>query len=381
MANNLNNLIPIIYMALDIVAREMVGFTMAAFRNSNADRVALGQTVNYPIVPAIVTGDIVPAPIPPDDGDMAVGNGTLTISKSKYAPIKWTGEEQKAVSQTGIMQNVIIQQFAQGIRALVNLIEIDLAALYTSASRAVGTAGNAPFGTAGDFSDFANSLQVLDDNGAPLTDRQLVLGSAAIANVRGKQSVLFKINEAGTADLLRQGIIGRVEGFDIHTSAQVPVGVAKGTGAGYVVNFAAGYPVGATAITVGTGSGTILAGDTVTFAGDTNRYVTTGLSGTTLTLALPGLKKPLANTVAVTVGGNYTPNMFFVREAVHLLTRLPAMPEGGDDADDVTEITDPVSGLVFQVALYRQYRRIRYELGIAWGVKVVKPDFVGLLLG
>src|SRR5262252_2018266 len=328
-------------MALDIIAREMYGFTMAAFRNSSADRVALGQTVNYPIVPAIVTGDIVPAPIPPDDGDMAVGNGTLTISKSKYAPIKWTGEEQKAVSQTGIMQNVIIQQFAQGIRALVNLIEIDLAALYTSASRAVGTAGNAPFGTAGDFSDFANSLQVLDDNGAPLTDRQLVLGSAAIANVRGKQSVLFKINEAGTADLLRQGIIGRVEGFDIHTSAQVPVGVAKGTGAGYVVNFAAGYPVGATAITVGTGSGTI-------FAGDTNRYVTTGLSGTTLTLALPGLKKPLANTVAVTVGGNYTPNMFFVREAVHLLTRLPAMPTGGDDADDVTEITDPLSGLAFQ---------------------------------
>lgn len=380
MANNLNNLIPIIYMALDIVAREMVGFTMAAFRNSGADRVAVGQTVNYPIVPAIVTGDIVPAPIPPDDGDMAVGNGTLTISKSKYAPIKWTGEEQKAVSQTGIMQNVIVQQFAQGIRALVNLIEVDLAALYINASRAVGTAGAAPFGTAGDFTDFANSLQVLDDNGAPLTDRQLVLGSAAISNIRGKQSVLYKINEAGTADLLRRGIIGQVEGFDIHTSAQIPIGVAKGTGAGYIVNFASGYQVGATAITVSTGSGTIIAGDTVQFTGDPNRYLAT-LSGTTLTLALPGLRKPLANGTAITVGGNFTPNLFFVREAVHLLTRLPAMPDGGDDADDVTEITDPVSGLVFQVALYRQYRRIRYEIGIAWGVKVVKPDFVGVLLG
>lgn len=380
MANNLNNLIPIIYMALDIIAREMYGFTMAAFRNSSADRVALGQTVNYPIVPAIVTGDIVPAPIPPDDGDMAVGNGTLTISKSKYAPIKWTGEEQRAVSQTGIMQNVIVQQFAQAIRALVNLIEVDLAATYIGASRAVGTAGAAPFGTAGDFTDFANSLQVLDDNGAPLTDRQLVLGSAAISNIRGKQSVLFKINEAGTEDLLRQGIIGRVEGFDIHTSAQIPIAVAKGTGAGYVVNFASGYPIGATAITVSTGSGTIIAGDTVQFTGDPNRYLAT-LSGTTLTLALPGLKKPLANATAITVGGNFTPNMFFVREAVHLLTRLPAMPDGGDDADDVTEITDPLSGLVFQVAMYRQYRRIRYEVGIAWGVKVVKPDFVGLLLG
>lgn len=381
MANTLTNLIPIIYMALDIVAREMIGFIPAAFRNAGADRVAVGQTVNYPIVPPIVAGNITPASIPPDDGDMVVGNGTLTISKSMYAPIRWTGEEEKAVSGTGIMQQVIVQQFAQAIRTLVNLIEVDLAATYINASRAVGTAGAAPFGTAGDFTDFANSLQVLDDNGAPLGDRHLVLGSAAISNIRGKQSVLFKINEAGTADLLRQGIIGRVEGFDIHNSAAIPIGVAKGTGAGYVVNFAAGYPVGATAITVGTGSGTILAGDTVTFAGDTNRYVTTGLSGTTLTLALPGLKKPVANTIAVTVGANYTPNMFFVRDAVHLLTRLPAMPDGGDSSTDVTEITDPVSGLVFQVARYNQYRRVRMEVGIAWGVKVVKPDFVGLLLG
>ena len=53
-------------------------------------------------------------------------------------------------------------------------------------------------------------------------------------------------------------------------------------------------------------------------------------------------------------------------------TRLPAMPEEGDMADDTFIITDPRSGLSFELALYKQYKRVKYELGIAWGVKNAK---------
>lgn len=65
-----------------------------------------------------------------------------------------------------------------------------------TALRAYGTAGTTPFGTAGDLSDLAQLAKILMTTAAR-HHRQLVLNSAAIANLRGKQSVLFKVNEAG----------------------------------------------------------------------------------------------------------------------------------------------------------------------------------------
>ena len=381
MANTITNLIPILYTAMDVVSRELVGFIPAVTRDSSAETAAKDETINIPIVPAITAADITPAVTAPDNGDATIGNTTMTISKSRYAPVRWNGEEQKAVNNTNIYQNVNTQRFTQAMRTLVNEVETDLAALYVHASRAYGTAATAPFGTAGDLSDVAQMRKILEDNGAPQSDLQLVLGSAAVANMRGKQNTLFKLNEAGTDAMLRQGAIGDIEGFQIHNSGQVKAHT-KGTGASYTSD-TAGYAIGATAITLITGTGTILAGDVVTFAGDTNKYIVkTALTGGVVTLQEPGLKIALAaSAVALTVGGTSTENMAFSRSAITLVTRAPAMPDGGDSADDVLTVSDPVSGLAFQIAMYRQYRQVRFEVGLAWGVKVIAPRHVGILLG
>lgn len=379
--NTLTGLIPTLYTAMDTVSREQVGFIPAVSRDAKADAAAKGQTVSSPVAPTSSSVDITPGATAPDTGEQVIDKVDVTITKSKMVPLKWNGEEQLGMGPNGQYNTILANQFTQAFRTLANEMESDLGALYFGSSRAVGTAGTTPFGTAGDLSDFALARQVLEDNGAPTSDLQSVLGSSAIANLRGKQSVLFKANEAGTDQLLREGTIGRVEGFNVHTSAGVKK-VTKGAGAGYLVNNAAGYQVGSRFIAVDTGTGAINAGDVVTFAGDSNKYVAAApLTGGVLTLASPGLQQAVADNAAITVGNSFTANMMFDRGAFLLAARTPAMPEGGDTADDVMNVTDPVSGITFQIALYRQYRQIRYEVGASWGVKELKSAHSVLLLG
>lgn len=387
MANTLTGLTPTIYEALDVVSRELIGAVGAATRNSDAERAALNQTIMVPLAPTASPSDNTPAVTAPNTGDQTVGNITLTISKSKHVPIRWNGEEQRGLINAGSYQKLLVNQFAQGFRALANLIEADLvAAAQVGASRAYGTAGTAPFGTAGDLSDIAQVRKILDDNGAPQTDLQLICSTATMANLRGKQNVLFKVNEAGTDLLLREGVLGRLEGFDIRGSGQTPAWT-KGTGASYTTN-TAGYAVGATAITLITGTGTILAGDVITFAGDTNKYVVaSALSGGVVTLAAPGLLQAIpTSATAVTVGNNYTPNVAISRSALQLVTRTPAMPVDPmgrpmDMADDTMIVTDPVSGISFEVALYRQFLQMVFHVRVAWGTANVKAAHSAILLG
>lgn len=382
MSNTLTAIIPSIYAGLDVVSRELVGFIPAVQRDSNMERAAVGQTVTVPVVPPATGGNVTPASTPPDDGDVIVGTMSVAISKSKYSPVRWNGEEQLAIGPTGQYNKILADQFAQAMRWLTNQVEVDIGvAAYKAASRAYGTAGTAPFGTAGDLTDFAGVNKILDENGAPQAGRRLIVGGAARFNLEGKQSVLFKANEAGGDDFLRRRILATTMGFGIGYSAGVQA-VTKGTGSGFLVNNASGEAVGDTAITTDTGTGTVLAGDIVTFAGDSNKYVSgAALASNTLTLNKPGLLIAAADNTAITVGDSYTANIAFTENAMVLAARAPALPTGGDSADDRMTITDPVSGLSFEVSLYREYRRIRYEVALAWGVGVVKNEHIATLLG
>ncbi len=387
MANTLTSLVPTIYTALDVVSREQIGFIPNVNRDAKADSGAVGQTVRSPIVPAASLEDITAGATPADSGDQTIGAVDVTITKSKAYPIRWTGEEQLSVSQFGQYNTILADQFAQGFRTIANAVETDLAAMAkTRASRAYGTAGTTPFATAGDLSDLAEINRILDDNGAPATGRVMVLNSAARANLEGKHSELFKVNEAGDAGaLLRQRQMRQLHGFTMGYSAGL-VQHVKGAAAGQLLS--AARPPGQTSLPLDTitvnGTG-IKAGDIITHASDaTNKYVVNTClqaTGGYLVINNPGLIIGAADNDAVAIGNSYTPNIGFTGNAFVLAARVPAMPEGGDSADDVMLVTDPISGLVFQVAMYRQYRRIKIEIGLAWGVAGVKSEHAAILLG
>lgn len=382
-ALTLTALIPTIYNAMDVVSREQAGFVRAVGRDSNATRAAVGQSIMSPVVGAMAAENLAPAAYAADTPAQTIGNVQMTINKARSVPFGITGEETVALNSAGTLGNINQDRIAQALRTLTNEVEADLAALHIKASRAVGTAAGTPFGTAADLSDFAAVRRMLEENGAPQSDLHLVMDSASVARVRGKQSSLFKVNESGSDDLLRTGNMGTVQGLQLHWSPAVKLAVPVGAVTATVD--ATGYPVGATTLTLTAAACTLVPGDIVTFAGDTNQYVVAGgtlTSGGTLIIAEPGLRVAMsAAAKAITVVAATTRNMFFQRSAIQLITRAPAMPEGGDSADDVMTITDPVSGIAFEFVVYRQKRQNRFEVNLAWGAAVVQPRHVGLLIG
>jgi P22 coat protein - gene protein 5 len=379
---SLTGLIPTFYDAMDVISRERVGFISAVSRDSRAERAAVGQIVMSPVVGPMVSENLTVGNVAADTPNQTIGNTQILISKAKSVPFGITGEETKGLQNAGTLGQINRDRIAQALRTLTNEVEADLWSTNALASRAYGTAGTTPFATANDLTDVAQPLKILDDNGAPATDMHMVLGTTEIASIRGRQASLFKVNEAASDDLLRRGIIGNLEGFDIHMSGAVG-SRAVGTGASYTTT-AAGFAVGTVAIPLITGTGTVLAGDIVTFAGDANKYVVAaGVAAPgTITLAEPGLRQALpASAVALSIVAAARRNMFFHRSAIQLATRAPAMPEEGDAADDVMLITDPVSLITYEFCLYKQKRQVRYEVNLAWGWAMPTPRHAGILLG
>jgi len=383
--NTLTNLIPTLYEALDVVSRELVGFIPSVTRDSQLARAAIGQTVYSPVAPAATAGNVEANTVPPDDGQQSIGNISMAITKSRYTPIRWQGEESLQMNSPGGLgvRTLMRDQFAQGMRTLCNEIEADLAGLYLYGSRAIVPNDTTIFKT--NLADAANVRKILMDNGAPTSELKMVVGTDAGAALRSQATILSVIPSA--QDMATQGVLINAAGFQIRESAQIKSPVI-GTNSGGTVGTAA-HAVGATSIALASaGSGSIVAGDVISFANDPNYYVvvtgdTDVSGGGTIVLAAPGLRVAIAENTspAITVYKKSNRSMAFARSAIVLATRMPALPEGGDMGVDRTTITDPRSGLSFEVSKYLQYRQVRYEIAIAWGVKAVKTEHIALMAG
>lgn len=384
--NTLTNLIPDLYAGLDVVSRELVGMVPSVSRNSTAERAAVGQSVVYPVAPEMTAADITPSMTVPEPTDRTIGNGSMTISKARAVNFGFVGEEQRGLNSGAGYATIQAGLFAQGLRTLVNEIEADLCTeAMENASRAYGAAGTVPFAT--NLSETAQVRKILDDNGAPATGRSLIVDTTIGANARTLGN-LTKVNEAGSTMTLRDGELLDLHGFSLKESGQIQT-FTSGTGASATTD-TAGYAAGATEITLASaGTGTILAGDYITFAGDANKYLVVSgdadvSGGGTITISAPGLRVAVpASATAITVVGassSTVRSVGFSSDAIQLVTRAPELPQEGDLALDRMLITDPRSGLTFEVSLYPGYRKIRAEVALAWGFKAVKRAHIAGLI-
>lgn len=378
----MKDLINPIYKAFPYMNREMTGFLSAVNLNGDIARASIHDTVRVPLATAGAVEDYKTGWTGVDglavEGDVPYVEVKMTHRKCVKIPLD--GELEAAGKNAGIWPDIMEKRIADAYRKLINQMEADLAAeVVAGATRAYGSVGTVPFGVAGDLTDIAQLNLILDENGCPMDDRQLVLNQVALANMRGKMSNLFKVNEAGTDAFLREGYTGNLQGMYIRSSAGLKKH-AKGTGTGYLVNGAVAAKD--RTINLDTGSGTVLAGDVVTFANDTNKYVVTkGVDAPgALEIGKPGAADAIADNTAMTVGAAYVPSVAFQRGAVVMGVRAPYLPSVGDAAKETYTAVDPVTGIPFQFAIYTGHGVAELEISVVYGAKVIHSDNVALLI-
>ena len=59
----------------------------------------------------------------------------------------------------------------------------------------------------------------------------------------------------------------------------------------------------------------------------------------------------------------------------------PAPAAGGDAAEDIMVVQDPLTGMVFEVAVYKGFNKAMIQVGAVWGVKAWNSDAIAVLMG
>lgn len=374
MSNTLTPLAPTLFSAAKKVAAEPFGAVSAIDTRFDDKGVAKGDTVTVPVAPTRAAADFTPSNATSTGTDATATSIGVTISKSRKVTWNLTGEEIRSLENGTINQDWVNQLVMQGMRTLRNEAEVDaVTAIKQGGSRAYGTAGTTPF--ASDLTHLTNLRKILQDNGAPMADLQFVCDTAAGLNLRNL-GVLQNAYQAGTDEERRSGRFLPQMGFTIRESAGISTHT-KGTGTSYQLSAAAA--VGDTTINVDTGSGTLLAGDIVTVAGTSHKYVAnTALSGGAFTIGRPGLRAAEADNDAITIGNDYTPSLAFERNAVVGIMRPPLIP--ANPTINQMLISDQF-GMTYLMLDIAQYGQRTWELHLAWGFKAVNSEFVAIGLG
>jgi len=371
-------LAPVLFSAAHQVAAEPFGAIDAINTSFDNKGVAKGDKIKIPYVPAAGNAQFSAANVTPAGSDITAQATEIEITKSQKNSMVLTGEQIRSLENGGNWQEWASQWSQAAMRALRNEAEQDACtAIKVGASRAYGSADVTPFATS--LNDLNRVRQILRVNGAPMQDLQLVVDTNAELNMLNL-GIVQQAYAAGSDQERRSGTLRPQLGFNIRSSA----GIQRHTtaaAASYVLDSAT--TVGATGLVTKTGTDATSLGDIFHLATDTgNLYVVNGLDKTTstklITIGRPGARAVYDANSTVTFKGAYNPNFAFERNAVVGVMRPPVMP--ANPAIKQTLVSDKF-GMTYLFCEIAQYGQITWELHLAWGFKVIQPEFVATLIG
>jgi hypothetical protein len=325
-------------------------------------------------------------------------SNTKTLSLSSWIEDGWYLKDDdlaKISQQSGFVPNLM----KTSIEGMALRIANDIWSVYKGVYAAVGTAGNTPFGSSTDV--IVDAGVKLDDMLCPVFDRVALYNSAAKGNLLKLDAYKsFEKRGPQSQPILAEGELGRYLGFDHMLDQAVPLHtsgtLSDGNSANALVNGALAADATTMNLDAATLTGTLVAGDVFTFAGDSQQYVVV-TGGTAAGNALTGItfQPPLVNAVAdnteITLVASHRVNLAFRPDAIYFGSRRMEMSEHakrliGDaraQGNDVLEVTlpDPETGIVLRMVIVRQKYRIVVNFDCMYGFLLVQPKMTCRILG
>ena len=373
----LDNLTADIYKAVQVVSRERTGLAQSVMMNSSEQVAAHDSYIDSMFAPSRTATDQTPQSNMPNAGAHGSTNALekrrLKVDKLQGVSFPWSGEQVKHMTQTGgqSYENVVGAQIEQGIRAVANAVEADISdAIERGCGYGVGTAGTALFGSNTGLA--SDALEMLDRAGAPAGDRKLVFGHTASTAIR-KLSEYRGETDVSDQGTLRTGRMAPLYGADVSVSAAIDQNRVPATAPNASQKINGAVAVGAESWTIDGGNGAIVDGGLVEAGGFLYGVKARAAAATTLNLKARTLVG-IANDGDVDPVAAHVRNVAFHRNAIELAMR-PVQADG-DLADEDMVVTDPVSGMVFRVAVYGGFLRREIYVQGMWGTEVWQPEHV-----
>lgn len=379
MANDFTatGLIPRILAGVLPTLRETAWMPRLVTRRYEEQAGRIGSTIDIPKAGASAVRAVSPSYVPPAPQDVTPEIVSITLDKWYESTFYMTDKDLKEVAN-----GIVPEQANEAVRVLSNQINSDLLALYDDIYGFAGTAGTTPFAT--DTGAATEARKVLFNQLAPPYDRYAVIDGDAEANALGLRA--FQDNAwRGDAEGLREGMIGRKLGFDWMAHNGVKTHTA-GTASGATTD-ATGYAVGVKTVGLASaGTGTLVVGDIITFAGDTQTYVITSgdadvSNGGSISFE-PGLKVAIAASATnITRKATHVANLAFQRGAFAFASRPldRGLPTPGGNMISVA--IDQESGIALRLEVSRQHRQTQWAFDVLYGVKTIRPELATRIAG
>ena len=405
MANVLTNIMP------KILARALMSLRtrciMPRLVNSDygTEAAKKGTTIDVPVPVAVGTTTVTPSNVQVAPTD--VTPGVVQISLDQWYQNNPLGLTDKELCEIDANEYFLPMQLEEAIKALASVVNQHIMGKYKGVSRGVyGFISNPatgvgtildPFGagttpTSG-VSAATGAKKVLNKQLCPRTDRRGLLNFDAEAAALDL-SAFSDAEKIMSAAVKMEGELGFKFGISWVADDDV---LDHTCGTAYDatpsnVTLKETEAAGSTAINlVGSAAGTVVLGDILTIAGDSQTYVVIG-AGAPYTLhatndcqvsILPALKVAQSGGgQVVTMVNSHAVNMVFHRDAFAFATRpLLDNSQSLSLGSQMLSMQDPITGLVLRLEVSRQHKQTVWEFDILWGADLVRPELAMRIAG